>query len=108
MNWAPIPADANSFIRLDALSEPDARKNSDLLFAPVRWNYQEYRLAHDFFGCIAIESLCTLVPRGDDPAEADADDCILTEFHNVSKLSQCSFGLAPFNKVGRLSRKYIQ
>src|SRR5262249_52827988 len=85
MNWAPISAGANSFIMFDALSLLNARKNSGLLFVPARWNYQEYRFAHDFLGCTAVDSLCTAVPRGDDPVEADADDRIIAEFHNGSE-----------------------
>ncbi len=99
----------------DALSLLNARKNSGLLFVPAHWNYQEYRFAHDFLGCIAVDSLCTAVPRGDDPVEADADDRIIAEFHNGSEapgpfltLAQCNFGLASFNKIGRLPCKYIQ
>src|SRR5262249_57405328 len=85
MNWAPVSAGADSVIMLDALSLLNARKNSGLLFAPAWWNYQEYRFAHDFFGCIAIDSLCTRVSRGHGPVEADADDCIVTGFHNGSE-----------------------
>src|SRR5262249_8485084 len=115
VNGASIPAGANSIVMVDALSPLNARKNSGLLVAPVRWNNQEYRLAHDFFCCIAVESLCTLVPCGHDAVELDAGDCITTGFHNGSEptrslltLAQCSFGFVPFNKVGCLSRKYIQ
>lgn len=78
MNCGPVFAYANGVIRIDAQAVRNAGKQSGFLLLLVWRNHHRYRLAHNFFGRIAIKPLCTLVPGRHDTVEADAYDCIIT------------------------------
>ena len=62
---------------LDPLAQADAPENVWFLVVTIWWDDREDGRANHLFGRVAKESLCTLVPAGDNAIEVFADDGVV-------------------------------
>ena len=82
---AAVFGDANRLEMLDSLTEPYAPQNVIFFLVAFGRNNQGHRLADRFVGRIAEQALRSRVPRGNDPVERLADDCVVGRGNDCSQ-----------------------
>src|SRR3982074_2800002 len=80
-----VLAYANGFEMIDALTTPEALKNSYFLVLTIMWNYQFNILADGFFGGVAEQPLGTFIPTADHAIESLADDGVVGGIYDSGK-----------------------